>query len=318
MAIDPWLRLAAAYAANGRTDKALPYFQAAMKRAEISGAWQTIFELAARYDDLRPILIERQPDAWPMQLDFARKLVERGNLQLAAKQPLWARAEFEKAHTLYTQLVAKYPNPKLTVLTPTEMKAESGAKMELLKDGSIFVHETKNAKSDAYSLAFTTDLKGIKGLRLEVLTDPRLPQQGPGWSREGYFVLNELTLHAAPAASPDNMKAIALGNAAADYFAGGADVKYAIDGKSDTGWGIHHEAGKDHAAVFDLAEDLGDGQKTRLTVRLYHEPAAPRLGRFRVAFTNDAATLQAARVWLHLKDSEIAELDSALKKTSAQ
>ena len=157
--IDPWLRLAAAYAANGRTDKAFPHLEAAFKRADVSGAWQPIFELVARYDDLRPALVKRQPDAWPSQLDFARKLVERGKLQLAANQPARARAEFEKAREIYTQLDAKYPNPQWSLLTPTEMKAESGAKMELLKDGSIFVHDAKAGKVDAYSLEFTSELK---------------------------------------------------------------------------------------------------------------------------------------------------------------
>ena len=145
---------------------------------------------------------------------------------------------------------------------------------------------------------------------MEVLTDSRLPKRGPGWAPDGNFVLNELTLQAAPAGSPDKMKAIALRNAAAVYSSGGNNVEYAIDGKPELGWSVHHEAGKDHAAVFDLAEDIGDGQKSRLTVRLYHEPAAQRLGRFRLSFTNDAATLQAARVRLHLKDSEVADVES--------
>jgi hypothetical protein len=128
----------------------------------------------------------------------------------------------------------------------------------------------------------------------------------------------EASLHAAPAGNPDKMTAIALRNTAADYSSGSGEVEHAIDGRPDMGWSIYHEAGKDHAAVFDLAEDFGDGQKSQLTVRLYHEPAAQRLGRFRVSFINDTATLQAARVRLHLKDSEVADLDIALKKAEAQ
>ena len=45
-----------------------------------------------------------------------------------------------------------------------------------------------------------TELTGITGLRLEVLTDPRLPSNGPGRAGDGNFVLNELELTAAPKA----------------------------------------------------------------------------------------------------------------------
>ena len=33
----------------------------------------------------------------------------------------------------------------------------------------------------------------------------------------------------------------------------------AIDGVTDTGWSVKGGVGKDHAAVFELAEELGDG-----------------------------------------------------------
>src|SRR3712207_7146020 len=43
-----------------------------------------------------------------------------------------------------------------------------------------------------------TDLKEITGIRLEVLADPRLPQNGPGRAKDGNFVLTEFELKAAP------------------------------------------------------------------------------------------------------------------------
>ena len=40
---------------------------------------------------------------------------------------------------------------------------------------------SQSAADDTYSLVFQTELKGIKGLRLEALADSRLPRGGPGW-----------------------------------------------------------------------------------------------------------------------------------------
>lgn len=79
------------------------------------------------------------------------------------------------------------------------MKTETGANMELQKDGSVFVHQLQPAKNDTYTLVFQSELKGIMGLRLEALADPRLPGGGPGWAFNGNFQLNEMTLEATRA-----------------------------------------------------------------------------------------------------------------------
>src|SRR5262249_59547611 len=126
----------------------------------------------------------------------------RATRRLAEKQPAKAQAELEKAREVFTRLLS--PGNYWTVLTPVEMKTETGAKMELQKDGSIFVHQIQPAKNDTYSLVFPCESKGITGLRLEVLSDSRLPHGGSGWGADdGDFVLSELTLQVAPAESPN-------------------------------------------------------------------------------------------------------------------
>src|SRR5262249_41055532 len=116
------------------------------------------------------------------------------------------------------------------VLKPVEMKTESGAEMEMQDDGSIFVHQKPPIKRDTYSLVFRTELKGARGLRLETLPDSRLPNGGSGWGGDGNFVLNELTLEAAPSASPDQARSVALRNAAADFSQVDFHVRGAVDG----------------------------------------------------------------------------------------
>ena len=67
------------------------------------------------------------------------------------------------------------------------------------------------------TISAETELTGITGLRLEVLTDSRLPNKGPGRATDGNFVLNELELTAAPKADPKQAKPVKLANALADF-----------------------------------------------------------------------------------------------------
>jgi hypothetical protein len=200
------------------------------------------------------------------------------------------------------------------------MKTESGARLELQADGSVLAHQVRPCRFDTYSLGFRSELKGIKGVRLEALADPRLPEGGPGWASDGSFTLTELTLLAASAQGRDEARSIALRNPSADFNQAYWDVRSAIDGDDRTGWGVHPEFHEDHVAVFDLAEDVGDGQAMRLTVRLKQGDSGidqNSLGRFRVSFTSNAETLQATRMRLDLKAGERVDLYVALGKAYA-
>jgi WD40 repeat protein len=320
---DPWAKLAAGYALDGRLEEALRYFSLALKRADDSQARGGIIEFAALFEDILVALGQRHPDDAQLQFALARKLAVQGRTHLAAKKPAQAQAELEQARAVFQRLLASGGHWK--TLAPVEMKTEAGATMEIQKDGSVFVRQNKTPKNDTYTLVFQSDLKGVKGLRLEVLTDPRLPQGGPGWGSNGNFHLNELALQAAPVASPDKARSIALRNAWADHsevtgVTGDSDVRGAVDGNRNGAWSIWPQVNKDHTAVFDTAEPVGDGLAWRLTVRLSHRSNFPdhNLGRFRLSFTNDAATLLEARRLLNPPDSEWVELDVALVKGYAQ
>jgi hypothetical protein len=316
---NPWVTLAAAYAANGLHAEALQFIRKALERADGYDARKPILEVAARFDDILAELIKRQPDDPQLQLALARRLVERGKQRLAQKQPGQAQVELETSHAIFTRLLtsANYWN----VVKPVEMKAESGARMEMQKDGSVFVHQEPPGKNDTYTLVLPTELKDITGLRLEVLADARLPSGGPGWSGNGNFHLSKLTLEATPANSPDKARAIALRDAWADYSHEKCDVRGVVDGKGRTGWAILPEVNKNHTAIFELAEKIGDGSPLQLTVRLFHQDARLQdhnLGRFRLSFTNDRATVQAPRLGRDLQDSELVDLYVALGTAHGQ
>jgi WD40 repeat protein/tetratricopeptide (TPR) repeat protein len=251
------------------------------------------------------------------QLALARDLAARGKAALAAKNPALALAELKQAQNIFPRLLPAVAD--WTVLTPVEMKTETGAKLELQNDGSIFVQEPP--RNDTYTLSFETNLKGVKGLRLEALADSRLPSGGPGWS--GNFILSELTLEAAPAKSPAQARSIPLRNAIADFSQvrnGEWDVRGAVDGNAATGWAVWPELRMDHTAVFEVAEELGDGQTVRLTVRLSHRSSYEKhwLGRFRLSFTSDPTVLQNTGVRLDLKAGELVEFYAALGRAHVE
>ncbi len=194
---NPWARLAAAYALNGRNEDALQYFGRELQRADGYEARKPIVAAAADFYEVLAALVQRQPADPQLQLALARQHAARGKQHLAEKQPALAQAELEKARDTLKRLLS--PGDRWTVLTPIEMKTETGANMELQKDGSVFVHQLQPAKNDTYTLVFQSELKGIMGLRLEALADPRLPGGGPGWAFNGNFQLNEMTLEATRA-----------------------------------------------------------------------------------------------------------------------
>ena len=104
------------------------------------------------------------------------------------------------------------------------------------------------------TISAETELTGITGLRLEVLTDSRLPNNGPGRATDGNFVLNELELTAAPKADPKQAKPVKLANALADFSQASFEVAKAIDGSPndpDSGWAVSPATGVIHWATFE-------------------------------------------------------------------
>ncbi len=189
-----------------------------------------------------------------------------------------------------------------TVLTPTRLASKKHATMTVQPDGSVLASGDK-PNNDVYTVELTTDLKGITAIRLEVLTDPSLPEGGPGRAalfQVGDFLLTEFQLAAAtigggaetgktPAPRP-----LRFSRATEDYAAKGRPAAQAIDGVTDTGWSVNGGVGRDHAAVFELAEDLGDGGRTRLIVTMHQEYIHQMtIGRFRLSATTDPLPVRA-------------------------
>jgi hypothetical protein len=80
------------------------------------------------------------------------------------------------------------------LLTPTSAVAANGTTLSVLGNSSVLASGT-SPNTDVYTVKAFTALTGITGIRLEVLTNPSLPFNGPGrHPTNGNFVLSELGL----------------------------------------------------------------------------------------------------------------------------
>jgi hypothetical protein len=196
-----------------------------------------------------------------------------------------ARAQLD---TQIAQASRQQAGPRWHVLEVLEAVATGGARLVLQEDGSLLA-TGPNPPHATYTVTTQTRVTGITAARLEVLTDPSLPDGGPGRGDRPNFILSELALEMASVNDPTQVFPVPIASASADFSQNGYPVAAAIDGNTKTGWAINPEFSKPHTAVFVLKEPAGFSEGTRLTFRLDQQYGQQRtIGRFRLSVTSDA------------------------------
>ncbi len=320
---DPWLRLAAAYAINGRNQSALEYFGRAFRRADGYDARKPILELLARFDDLLLAFVRQQSEDPQLQLALARTLATRGQQRLAAKQPEEALRELQESRAIFTRLRASYPD-RWTVLAPVELESTGGETMTALSDGSIFV-SGPNPERAVYTLKGRTDLPAVKAIRLETIPDARLPRGGAGrYPGNGNFHVSEFTAAIESEGKKSKPTPIDISSVTADYHLSELLApRNMIDGNPRTRWDTDNgdvKRRQAHWAVFGFKSPVRTGGgylrialDSGITNWGHHG-----LGRFRLSVTNEQETIARTPLRQDLKDSDFAELSVALGKAYVQ
>ena len=189
---------------------------------------------------------------------------------LEAKFVAWLKAEAEKA-------------VKWTLLKPTKASSQMPT-LRILEDGSIY-STGDITKRDVYDVTLdTAGLSGITALRIEAMTDPRLPKNGPGRiyyeGPMGDFWLSEVTAEVL-----ENSR-LKFKTASHSFAAGKNTAEAAIDGDPQTGWSINGGQGRTHFAVFQFEQPLSEASAIELKL-LFERYYAGAMGRFRVWATTD-------------------------------
>jgi mono/diheme cytochrome c family protein len=176
--------------------------------------------------------------------------------------------------------------PDWVTLDLAMRQSEGGATFATLDDGSVRVEGT-NPDREVLTFTATTELRGIRSIRLEALADPSLVKGGPGRADNGNFALTDFRVTAMPAGTdPAAAVPVALKDARATFEQSGLPVAAAIDDSDTSAWAVDPEFGKDHAAAFAVEGDVGFEGGTTLTFRLvFHNNVKHGLGRPRLSIS---------------------------------
>jgi hypothetical protein len=170
--------------------------------------------------------------------------------------------------------------------TLVSFHSAAGAGAEMLSDHSIRVSGAP-ADGDTYTLVLDCDLIEVAAIQLEALTDPRLPNQGPGRAPNGNFVLGRIAVSAGQSDKPGQMQPIKVAEATADFAQQGFAVEATLDDDPKSGWAIFGPEpwNVPRTAVFRFAQPVVAPGATRWTIRLeQHYGGQHTLGRFRLRF----------------------------------
>ncbi len=269
---------------------------------------QLVAELDALEAKYRPTLekleAERQERIAKARAEleaYKQKIAPRVEEQKKARAARIAEAEaaiqaYEEAlpARVIQWLSAKQFEVAWSVLTPAKLEVDGPQKL-VAEDGGVIFSKGGNGKG-TYKITAESDLRAITALRLEVLTDKRLPNKGPGRAPNGNFVLSELRVYVAPKDNPDARREVTFAGALADFSQKNYAVETAIDGKvqpRNNGWAVAPQTGKDHVAVFIFAEPVGFDSGTILTVEMNHSYADGRhsIGKFRLSVTGSTGPI---------------------------
>lgn len=176
------------------------------------------------------------------------------------------------------------------VLEPVSLTARDGTTFTPQADGSQLATNPAPAREE-YTVEVAV-AAGSTALRLETLTHPSLPRQGPGRAPNGNFALGDLVVTSRPSVHPEArpvpLKLVAA-RATHQQNTGSLSVASAIDADpQSSGWAVDSGGiGRDQAAVFSWGTPLATD--SRLTIRMrfqvngQHSP-----GRIRLSSTADA------------------------------
>jgi mono/diheme cytochrome c family protein len=199
------------------------------------------------------------------------------------------RYEAQELPARLDQWLAARPKPAKPatwiLLDPVSVQSQGGASFTKLGDGSLLAGG-KNSDQDTYTFVVHTNLKGITAVRLEALAHASLVRGGPGRAGNGNFALSDFGLTAAPLKGNGPPVRVKLVNPKATFEQKGLPIQAAIDGDKRSAWAVDPEFGKNHAAVFETATDVGFDGGTVLTFTLeFKNNAGHTIGRPRLALT---------------------------------
>jgi WD40 repeat protein/Flp pilus assembly protein TadD len=182
-----------------------------------------------------------------------------------------------------------------TILKPVEMKSKGGATLTLQNDGSILAGGP-NTLGDLYSVtAEIIEPVRVTAIRLEALTDPSLPNNGPGRDENRDIGNFEMVDFQATTWVPGSeVLKVPLSRATASHLNHIAVTVRNWNGAGGTG--------RPQTAWYELESPLEMEPRSRLNFEMQFSPNSEwplqNLGRFRVSVSSDATAFDRERMRL--------------------
>lgn len=278
------------------------------KPSEIDAAIKLLAEIETDHKTLEAVLAKAEA-AWKPIREAKEK--QRSDAIAAAEKALTARreafepirkkaeedrakklAEAQSALATYdkqlpqkiNQWQSKQTDVEWVTLRLDNFERTAGAQFVPQEDRSILV--SGKPDSGDYKFKVNTNLQNITAIRLEALSDSRLPSSGPGLADNGNFVLNELQVTAVSKADPKQKKELAFTKPLHDYAQQTFSTAALFDKNLDrgNGWAVHPATGVTHWATFETSEPVGFGGGTELQFTMVQRFGQKHnLGRFRIS-----------------------------------
>jgi len=278
------------------------------KPSEIDAAIKLLAEIETDHKTLETVLAKAEAawkpirDAKEKQRNEAIAAAEKAvAARAAAFEPLRKKAEEERTKKLadatsalaaydtqlpqkINQWQRKQADVEWLTLRLEDFDRTPGAQFVPQEDRSVFVQGKPD--SGDYKFKVQTNLQNITAIRLEALSDSRLPSRGPGLSDNGNFVLNELQVTAVSKADPKMKKELAFTKPMHDYAQQTFSTAALFDKNLDrgNGWAVHPATGVTHWATFETSEPVGFNGGTELQITMVQRfGQRHNLGRFRIS-----------------------------------
>ncbi len=226
------------------------------------------------------------------QLARLKAELEKGDRKLWSAE-LLARLDSKPFQQKLLALEGKVTRPLWHGLDIESFTAKNGSKLVKSPDGSIRA-EGPTPLTEITTIVLKGPVQKVTALRLELLTDPSLPHNGPGRCSNGNLHLNEFVVHKRSDLGDENLL---LRGPLSDFDQEGWTIQHAVDGNPDTAWGIHPREGEPHEALFPLSVPVTLNAGESLVVRLDQTHGREHLiGRFRLQVTETPGPFAVAKV----------------------
>ncbi|MBN9691977.1 MAG: PSD1 domain-containing protein [Verrucomicrobia bacterium] len=207
-------------------------------------------------------------DLVPEENRQAEQRWEREHAKHLAALKAFEEQEMPARFNRWLESSPRVETPDWLYLELTNTVSAGGATLTAQPDGSLLA-SGKNPDFDRYTLvARLTPTRALKSLRLEALADPSMVKNGPGRADNGNFALSDFRVFQRSVGSSQVPVPVRLTQPRVTFEQKGLPLAASLDDDAKSGWAVDPEFGKDHAAVFELAEPLDATGEVELTFEL--------------------------------------------------